>query len=91
MGSDYHDHTRASIKPTSERRVAAQVGRENERAHLKSGKVTRAGAIEASLKLWHESLLFPSLDHYRAALLNVYAVLDQRHSLLAPQAVSTTC
>ncbi|ESY88058.1 hypothetical protein X739_07435 [Mesorhizobium sp. LNHC220B00] len=90
-GTDYHDHTRASVKPTSERSVAAQVGRKNERANLKAGKVTREGAIKASLGLWRESLLFPSRDQYSAALLYVYAVLDQRHPLLAPQAVSTTC
>ncbi|WP_292119453.1 hypothetical protein [Mesorhizobium sp.] len=82
-GSDYHDHTRASIKPTSERSVAAWVGRENERANLKAGKVTREAAIEASLRLWRESLLFPSLDQYRTALLDVYTALDQRHPLTA--------
>lgn len=81
VGSDYHDHSRASIRSVSERWVAAQVGREHERANVKAGKVTRGAAIEASLKLWQQSVLFPSLDDYRAALLDVYAVLDQRHHL----------
>lgn len=69
----------------SERSVAAQVGRENERANLKAGKVTRERAIEASLRLWRESLLFPSPDQYRTALLRVYAALDQRHPLSTPR------
>jgi hypothetical protein len=83
---DYHNHTRANINPTGEREVAAQVGPENER--ISSGKMrkaTREEAIEASLKQWRESLLFPSRDQYRAALLYVYAVLDQRHPLIAPR------
>ncbi|MER8843392.1 hypothetical protein [Mesorhizobium australicum] len=86
---DYHNHTQANIKLTAEREVVAQVGRENVRTVRGPA---REAAIGASLKLWHESVLFPSRDHYRAALLHVYAVLDQRHPLLAAGvATTTTC
>jgi len=75
---DYHNHTRANIKLTAEREVAAQVGRENVRAVRGPA---REAAIEASLKLWRESMLFPTLGQYQAALRQVYEVLDSRHPL----------
>jgi len=77
-GTDYHDHTRESIRPTSDRKVAAEVGRENERS---TGKVTREAAMHASLSLWRPSKLFPTLDAYDHALRGVYAVLDRLHPL----------
>lgn len=82
---DYRNHTRANIKLTAERDVVAQVGRENVRAVRGAA---REAAIGASLKLWRESRLFPTLDQYREGLMNIYGLLDRRHPL-AMQAPTT--